>query len=71
MRSRWQLIMGIQTVLRRIEQAEKALENAAYASPNRFQPLYRQEKTERLRRIGRQAFEAEVEATGATMAARD
>jgi hypothetical protein len=58
--------MGIRTTLKRIERAEKALKNLANASPATFKPLYRSEKTERVRRIGRQAFEAEVEATAAT-----
>ena len=63
--------MGIQSTMKRIERAEKALKNLANASPTIFKPLYRSEKIERVRRIGRQAFEAEVEATAATMAARD
>ncbi len=59
--------MALRTLVKRIEQAEETLRRASYGNPNGFKPLYRAEKTERLRRIGRQAFEAEVEATAATM----
>ncbi len=59
--------MALRALLKRIEQAEKALKNAANATPTTFKPLFRSEKTEQLRRMGRQAFEAEVEATAATL----
>jgi hypothetical protein len=59
--------MGVRTTLKRIERAEKALKKAANANPNTLKPLFRSEKTERVRTIGRLAFEAEVEAAAATM----
>ena len=59
--------MAIRTTLKRIERAEKALKNLANPSPTIFKSLIWSEKTERLRRIGRQAFEAEVWEAAATL----
>jgi hypothetical protein len=59
--------MALRALVKRIEQAEETLRRAAYENPNGFKPLYRAEKTERLRRMGRLGFEAEVEATAASM----
>ena len=58
--------MALRAVLKRIEQAEETVRRDAYVNPNGFKPLYRAEKTERLRRMGRQTFDAEVRETAAT-----
>jgi hypothetical protein len=63
--------MGIRTALKRIERAEKALKNAACANPSAFKPIFRSEKTRRLRNIGRQVFDAEVQAIAATWNANE
>lgn len=59
--------MALRALLKRIEQAEERLKRAANGNPNGFKPLYRPEKTERLRIMGRPAFDAEVWETAAAM----
>lgn len=59
--------MALRALLKRIEQAEEMLKRVAYGNPNGLKPLYRAEKIERLKRMGRQAFDAEVGERAATM----